>query len=94
MHPISLLQRSSSYIIWKGEKMLTLDEELERLNDRAMELNEEYKELNEFYIDDERAYMGRKAYLDEKKENLKGLFDSYHKRVERGKAYMRDLKKE
>lgn len=67
--------------------MLTLDEELERLNDRTIDLMEEYKDLDEFYIDNEREYMERKAYLDEKKENLKGLFDSYHKRIERAKAY-------
>ena len=67
--------------------MLTPEEEFSRLEDRAIDLMEEYKDLDEFYIDDERAYMERKAYLDEKKENLKGLFDSYHKRVERAKAY-------
>jgi len=67
--------------------MLTPEEEFSRLEDRAIDLMEEYKDLDEFYIDDEREYMERKAYLDEKKENLKGLFDSYHKRVERAKAY-------
>ena len=51
--------------------MLTLDEALERLNDRAMDIIDEYKDLGEFYIDDERTYMERKAYLDEKKENLR-----------------------
>lgn len=67
--------------------MLLPEQELSWLQDRAIDLMEEYKDLDEFYIDDERAYMERKAYLDEKKENLKGLFDSYHKRIERAKAY-------
>lgn len=73
--------------------MLTLDEELERLNDRAMDLIEEYKELDEFYIDDERAYMERKAYLDEKKETLRCHYDSHHERVERSKAYREEYAK-
>ncbi|ARU47243.1 membrane protein insertase YidC [Sulfurospirillum diekertiae] len=67
--------------------MLLPEQELSWLQDRAIDLMEEYKDLDEFYIDDERAYMERKAYLDEKKENLKGLFDSYYKRIERAKAY-------
>lgn len=73
--------------------MLLPEQELSWLQDRAIDLMEEYKDLDEFYIDDEREYMERKAYLDEKKENLKGLFDSYHERVERSKAYKEEYAK-